>query len=90
MEGDAAVTFEPLTHTFTFKYVDDLILSGSDYSNYLIQVTGEAGAVEKVEGIIIFYMVLHNPCINPQYVTVVQNHMKEYDYCLYDDAPLGH
>lgn len=45
IEAEAAIYFEPLTRTFTFHNVDDLGLSGPDYSSYMVFVKGLSGAV---------------------------------------------
>ena len=43
--GDAVLTFDPLTQTFTFEEPTDVSLSGIDFIDYTITVTGEAGNI---------------------------------------------
>ena len=43
--GDAVLTFDPLTQTFTFEEPTDVSLSGIGFIDYTITVTGEAGNV---------------------------------------------
>jgi len=38
--GSAALTFDPTTRTFTFNQVDNLSLSGINYKDYVVTVTG--------------------------------------------------
>lgn len=46
--GDAALTFDSTTRTFTFSQVDNLSLSGPTFKDYVITVTGQAGNITPV------------------------------------------
>ena len=88
-EAESALTFDPEARTFTFYNRDDLSLSGEDYQTYIVQVTGESGAVWTVEKKSMFYFVIKNPCLDSDFVEIVSIQMNDYSYCLYDEAPSG-
>ena len=88
-EAESALTFEPETRTFTFHNTDDLSLAGEDYHTYIVQVTGESGAVKTEASKSIFYFVIKNPCLDSDFVEIVSIQMNDYSYFLYDEAPSG-
>ena len=87
--GDAALTFDPVTRTFSFSQDTDLSLSGATFTDYTITVTGQAGNVTPVQGQESFNLRLKNPCIDPTYVTIAQVPLVNQAYDLYDFDPTG-
>jgi len=78
--GDAALTFNPATRTFTFSQVNDLTLSGSTMKDYVITVTGEAGITIPVQAQRSFTLTIRNPCINSAFVTINQSVLVDKTY----------
>ena len=68
--GDPVLSFDALTQTFTFDYSSDVILSGSDFIDYTVTVTGEAGNITPTTGSSSFILKVKNPCIDPAYLTI--------------------
>jgi len=87
--GDAALTFDPVTRTFSFSQDTDLSLSGATFTDYTITVTGQAGNITPVQGQESFSLRLKNPCIDPTYVTIAQVPLVNQAYDLYDFDPTG-
>ena len=47
-----------------------MILSGADFIDYTVSVTGEAGNVTPTTGSSSFILKVKNPCIDPAYLTI--------------------
>ena len=62
--------FDPLTQVFTFHYDQDLLLSGPDFKDFTVEVTGTSGYLNPQSEVASFNLQLKNPCIDPFFVTI--------------------
>ena len=60
-----------MTREFTFHYDQDLALSGADFNDFTVEMTGTSGYLYPVEDTVSFDLKLKNPCIDPNFVTIV-------------------
>ena len=70
--------------------MQDLLLSGSDFTDYTVEVTGITGkntpTMVKTE----FNLAVRNPCIDPTFVTIEKEPLPVgLEYILYDLKPNG-
>ena len=83
------MTFDQFTRTFTFNYSDDLLPSGSDSTDYTVTVTGSAGSVDSRSEVTTFVLTVANPCIDSNFVLVVEPPLLPMQYTLFNGAPDG-
>ena len=68
--GDDALLFDPILRKFTFEQLDNLLISGSTSTDYVITVRGTAGNDTPVFGEQTFNLKVKNPCIDPAFVSI--------------------
>ena len=79
--------FDPATQLFTFHYDADLGVSGPDFIDYTVEVTGTAGVKTPTAAVATFNFQVKNPCIDPAYVTIETKPLVAQNYILYDPDP---
>ena len=68
IKGVAAVEFDPVTKTFTFGQDDDLTISGSTFTDYLVTISAMVGDVIQIKTDKTFSLKVKNPCIDSAYL----------------------
>ena len=76
--------FDLASQIFTFHYDQDLALSGVDFEQYRVEVTGTAGTLTPSTIQASFDVEIKNPCIDTDYVTIETVDMVDKAYDLYD------
>lgn len=89
-EYPCSTCFDPVTREFTFHYDKDLLLSGPDFTDFTVEVSGTSGYLYPVTETTSFNLKLKNPCIDPNFVTIVTQPALPQSYILYDLNPTGH
>ena len=62
--------FDPITREFTFHYDQDLLLSGPDFTDFTVEMTGTSGYLYPETDVTSFNLKLKNPCIDPMFVSI--------------------
>ena len=76
-EGDAVVDFDSdsASRTFTFSNLEDIYLSGTDFTDFTITVTAESGNTAKATALADFDLRLNNPCVDPTFTDIITSPM---------------
>ena len=81
--------FDPLTQIFTFHFEADVDISGPDFKQFTVEVTGTSGVLNPMIDTASFALDIKNPCIDPSFVTVSLNDIPNQSYELFNFSPLG-
>ena len=84
MDGADSVSFDSTTRTFTIRNASDLSPAGSTYTDYTITVTGAiVGDNMTKQDSASFVLRLLNPCIDSNFVQVVEIPLDDQAYTLF-------
>ena len=75
--GEAAVSFDADTLTFTFFNDEDVELGGVEEELYEVTVQATSGQVSEISS---FDLVLKNPCFDPAYVLIETSFPPDQEY----------
>ena len=66
------MSFDTKAHTFTFGQMTDVSFSGNNEKTYEIILIGMAGTLTTIRKTVSFNLVVRNPCIDKEFLTIVQ------------------
>ena len=78
--------FDPITQIFTFHHDADLDVSGPTSKMYSIEITGSSGYLTAKQDTASFTLEVHNPCIDPAFVTIETVSLDSFDYSVNQQA----